>query len=60
MLNVNGVIRAVSFPWCGNLFCPIKPLKLYALLTQMLLATNSNIKMAITTQIYHLKWPIRS
>lgn len=28
MLNVNGVISAVSFPWCGNLFCPIKPLKL--------------------------------
>lgn len=28
MLNVNGVISAVSFPRCGNLFCPIKPLKL--------------------------------
>lgn len=28
MLNVNGVISAVSFPWYGNLCCPIKPLKL--------------------------------
>lgn len=26
-LNVNGAISAVSFPQCGNLFCPIKPLK---------------------------------
>lgn len=38
------------------------PLRLwsYALLTQMLLVTNSNIEMAITTKIYHPEWLIRS
>lgn len=40
----------------------LAPLSLwsYALLTQALLVTNSNIKTAITTKIYHLQWPARS
>lgn len=40
----------------------LAPLSLwsYALLTQALFVTNSNIKTAITTKIYHLDWPARS